>query len=150
MASVDFLETMISHNSKELYLKFEILEYDKNTKDFELIDETIVKERKLPDGVSNLSGGIDINVEQDVMSTLDLSIVNEAGINNWGSNFDPDDPEDPFKWWLDKRMNIFMGLRLDNSDEIEFIQMGHFVITHFKTNHTLTEYPTTEIGRAHV
>lgn len=143
MPSVNFLQTMISHNPKQLYLKFELLKYNKDIDDFELMDEAIVQERKLPNGVSNINGGIYLNVEQDVGMTLDLEIVNAGGINNWGADFNPD--ADEFKWWLDKRLNLYMGLKLDGLDEIEFIQMGHFIITHFKSNHNLTNFPVTQI-----
>lgn len=147
MPSVDFLQTMVSHNPKKLFLKFELLAYDETTEDFKLVDEGIVMERQLPNGLSNVSGGISINVEQDVRTTLDIEITNAGGINNWGADFDPDDP-DTFKWWLDKRLNFYLGLALDGSQDVEFIQMGHFIITHFKTNHNLTTYPVTNIQGA--
>lgn len=147
MPSVDFLQSMISHKPKEIFLKFELLEFNKNTDEFELIDEAIVKERKLPNGVSNVNGGININVEQDIRTTLNLEITNAGGINNWGADFDCDDPH-IFKWWLDKRLNLYLGLRLDESGNIEFIQMGHFIITNFKTNHNLTTFPVTQIQGA--
>ena len=34
---------------------------------------------------------------------------------------------------------------LDNTKYIEYVRMGHFLITHFKTNHNLTNFPVTEI-----
>ena len=147
MASINFLQTMISPTPKEVYLKFELLKLNKQSNEFELMDEAIVKERHLPNGMSNINGGIDINVEQDVRTTLNIEIVNAGGINNWGSDFHPDN-SDEFKWWLDKRMNVYIGLKIDGSEEIEFIAMGHFIITHFKTNHNLTDFPVTNIQGA--
>ena len=144
MPSKQFLQTMISHRPKQIFLKFEILTYNKNTKKFEKVDESVVQERKLPNGVSNISGGININIDQDIRTTLDLQIINANGINNWGTEFDPDNT-DEFKWWLDKRLNVSIGLMLDNTKYIEYVRMGHFLITHFKTNHNLTNFPVTEI-----
>lgn len=135
---------MLSNKQKEIYLRFELLKYSEDTKQFELIDENIVRERKLPNGISNITGGIDTNVEQDVRTTLDIEVTNAGGINNWGSDFDPNDPNE-FKWWLDKRLNIDLGLRLDGTGEVEFIRMGHFIVTHFQTNHNLTDFPVTQI-----
>ena len=45
---------MLSQRQKQIYLRFELLEYDKNTKDFEVIDQSIVVERHLPNGMSNI------------------------------------------------------------------------------------------------
>ena len=98
----------------------------------------------MPHGVSNIGGHISANADQDARVTIDVQIANHDGMNNWGANFDPNDPDD-FDWWLDKRLNVYMGLRLDNEDEIEYIRMGHFIVTHFKTNHELVEFPVIEI-----
>ena len=135
---------MVSQRQKQTYLKFELLEYDKNTKDFEIIDQTVVEQRYMPNGVSNVGGMITANSDQDSRVTLDVQITNHDGMNNWGDDFDSDNP-DNFDWWLDKRLNVYIGLRLDDVDDIEYIRMGHFVVTHFKTNHSLTEFPIIEI-----
>lgn len=143
MASINFDEKMKSSSPKEIFLKFELLEYDETTERFELIDNAIVKERKLPNGMSNINGGIDKNLEQDIRSTLNIEITNADGINNWGADFDSGNNGE-FKWWLDKRLNVDLGLRTD-AGKIEFVRMGHFIITHFRTNHNLTSYPVTQI-----
>lgn len=143
-ASVDFMETLLSHRQKEIFLRFQLLGWDKDEEEFIPIDEQIVEQRKLPNGVDILQGGITINTEQDINTMIDISIINHEGINNWGAEFDNKD-EDDFKWWLDKRLIVDFGLRLDNTHEIEYIRMGYFLITHFKSNHTLTDFPKTEI-----
>lgn len=143
-ASREFLETSISHRQKQIFMKFELLEYSPDVDDFILMDTQIVEQRHLSRGVEAVQGGISINLEQDIAANIDLSITNHEGINNWSADFDNQDSDD-FKWWLDKRMNVYMGLRLDNSDEIEYVQKGQFVITHFRSIHSLTEYPVTEI-----
>lgn len=143
-ASREFAETSLSPSQKSVFLKVELLEYSKEEDDFVLMDSQIVQQRHLSKGVDAVQGGININVEQDVATSVDLVITNHEGINNWGADFDNQDTSD-FKWWLDKRMNVYMGLRLDGTDEVEFVQKGQFVITHFRSVHNLTEYPTTEI-----
>lgn len=143
MASENFLKTMISHYQKQIYLKFDLLEYDEIKKDFVLMDSSVIAERKMPNGISNVNGSISINTEQDVRTTLDLQLVNHDGMNNWGADFDGTNGE--FKWWLDKRIVVHMGLRLDDTDEIEYIQMGYFIITHFSTNHSVDGFPVIQI-----
>lgn len=141
-ASKEFLETMISHNQKHLLLKLELLDYDKSVDDFVVIDTKYVEQKLLPNGISVINGNLSINTEQDVRTILDLEITNHTGINNWGADFN--DLSD-FKWWLDKRLKMYLGLKLDNSDEIEYIQLGYFVITYFETLHNLNEFPVTRI-----
>ena len=141
-ASKDFLETMISHFQKSLFLKIELLEYNKSKDDFITIDTQYIEKKLLPDGISNINGNITINTEQDVRTILDLEISNHTGVNNWGANFTN---LENFKWWLDKRMKLFLGLKIDGTEEIEYIQMGYFIITYFETTHTLTEFPVTRI-----
>lgn len=143
MASRDFLQTMISHYQKNLYLKFELLEYSEVEKDFVIVDSSIIQERKMPNGISNIGGTISINTEQDVRTIMNVQLVNHNGMNNWGADFDSTKGE--FKWWLDKRMNVYLGLELDTTGEIEYIQLGHFIITYFDTNHSLTEFPIINI-----
>lgn len=143
MASYDFLKTMISHQQKQIYLKFDLLKYDEIEKDFVLMDSQIIAERKMPNGISNIAGSISINTEQDVRTTLDLQLVNYDGMNNWGADFD--DNKGEFKWWLDKRLVLHLGMRLDDTDEIEYIQMGYFIITYFQTNHSVQGFPIIQI-----
>ena len=141
-ASKEFLKTMISHFQKSLYLKIELLEYNKGVDDFTTIDTQYIEKKLLPNGISNINGNISINTEQDVRTILELEIANHTGVNNWGANFTS---LDNFKWWLDKRLKLFLGLKIDDSDEIEYIQMGYFIITYFETLHTLNEFPITRI-----
>lgn len=143
MATRDFLQTMISHYQKQIYLKFELLRYDKDKDDFVLVDTSIIQERKMPDGISNVGGSISINTEQDVRTIMNIQLVNHDGMNNWGADFDENKGE--FKWWLDKRMNVYLGLELDTTGDIEYIQLGHFIITYFETNHSLTDFPVINI-----
>lgn len=141
-ASKEFLETLISHYPKQLYLKLELLDYNKQVDDFVVIDTQYVEQKLLPNGISVINGGLSINTEQDVRTILDLEITNHTGVNNWGTNFDS---LNNFKWWLDKRIKMHLGLCLDNSDKIEYIQLGYFIITYFETIHTLTTFPVTKI-----
>lgn len=143
MATENFLKTMISHYQKQIYLKFDLLEYDVNKKDFVIIDSTVIAERKLPNGISNIGGSISINTEQDVRTTLDLQLLNHDGMNNWGADFDSLSEE--FKWWLDKRLIVYLGMRLDDTDEIEYVQMGYFIITYFQNNHSIDGFPIIQI-----
>lgn len=141
MASKEFLETMVSPNPKSLYLKFDLLIYDNATKKFEPIASEYIEQRLLPNGVSSVNGNISINTEQDVRTILSIEVANHTGLNNWGAFF----TNDEFKWWIDKRLKIFVGLKLDGTDEIEYVQMGYFIITNFETNNTLTDFPVTKI-----
>ncbi len=141
-ASKEFLQSMVSHFQKSLYLKIELLEYKKDVDDFVTIDTQYIQKKLLPDGISNINGNISINTEQDVRTILDLEITNHTGVNNWGANFTS---LENFKWWLDKRLKLFLGLKIDGTDEIEYIQMGYFIITYFETLHTLSEFPVTRI-----
>lgn len=143
MASAEFLKTMISHNQKELYLKLELLEYDKKAKDFVIVDTLEIQEHYLPELISNVNGNLSINTEQDVRYLVDLELVNDTGFNNWGADFNADEGE--FKWWLDKRLILHVGLRLDDSDEIEYEQLAYLIVTQFETNHDLTAYPVIKI-----
>ena len=147
IASIEYLQTMLSQKQKQLYLKFEILSYNRITNDFELMDSLVVEQRHLSDGIDSVSGVITANADQDARLTIDIQIANHDGANNWSDNFDPDSIED-FDWWLDKRLNVYIGLVLDETREIEFHRIGHFVVTHFKTNHDLTDFPVTEIQGA--
>ena len=148
MASESFLETMVSPRQKQMYLKFELLEYEMYSDEFQVIDEVVVRERKMPNGLSNVNGSIDINIEQEIRTTFSIDITNEDGINNWGGFAE----ENEFKWWLDKRLNIFIGIRIDDNkiyeeddEEVEYVQMGHFLLTHFKSNHSMSAFPTTQL-----
>lgn len=141
-ASKNFLQTMISHFQKSLFLKIELLEYNKQEDDFITIDTQYIERKLLPNGISNINGNISINTEQDVRTILDFEITNHTGVNNWGANFTN---LENFKWWLDKRMKLFLGLKIDGTEEIEYIQMGYFIITYFETTHTLNEFPVTRI-----
>ena len=134
---------MISHNQKQIYLKFDLLKYDKAKDDFVLMDSSVIAERKMPNGISNIAGSVSINTEQDIRSTLDLQLVNHDGMNNWGSDFD--DTKNEFKWWLDKRIVLYIGLRLDDTDVIEYTQMGYFIITHFSNTHSVSGFPVIQI-----
>lgn len=139
MASKQFLEQMIYGGVNQLFLKFDLLSLNLETKQFEPMDSVVLQERKLPNGVSNINGAIQINTEQDVRSTLDLEIYNGDGFNNWGADGD----DTSFKWWLDKRLVIHIGLLTDNG--IEYEQLGYFIVTHFSSNHSLNEFPTIKI-----
>lgn len=141
-ASKEFLETMISHMPKQLFLKLELLDYDKSKDDFVVISTKYIEQKLLPNGISIINGNLSINTEQDVRTILDLEITNHTGVNNWGADFNG---LADFKWWLDKRLKMYLGLKLDNSDEIEYIQLGYFVITYFETLHNLTDFPVTKI-----
>lgn len=143
MATENFLKTMISHYQKQIYLKFDLLRYDEKEDDFVLMDSSVIVERKMPNGISNINGSISINTEQDVRTTLDLQLVNHDGMNNWGADFNESNGE--FKWWLDKRIVVHLGMRLDDSDEIEYVQMGYFIITYFSTNHSVDGFPVIQI-----
>lgn len=144
VTSKEYLNTQLSHKPKKLYLKLELLVYNQNTKDFEVEDTQIVEQQLLPNGIEVISGSINTNSEQDITDTLELTIANHTGINNWDSNFNYKDKSD-FKWWLDKRLNVYLGLKIDGSHEIEYLRMGHFVITQFDSTHNLTEFPVTTI-----
>lgn len=144
VTSKDFLETMVSPRQKQLFLRLKLYTYSKETKDFEEVDTQIIQQRMLPNGIDVAQGGINVNTEQDISSTIDLVITNHTGVNNWGAYFDNTDTTD-FKWWLDKRMSIDFGLKNDKTGKIEFVRMGSYIITHFKSNHNLVEFPVTEI-----
>lgn len=147
IASVEYLETMLSHRQKQIFMKFEILQYSETTKDFTVMDTLVVEQRHLPNGIDALGGTITANTDQDSRWTLDVQIANHDSVNNWSDNFDPDEIED-FDWWLDKRLNVYIGLLLDDSRIVEYDRIGHFVVTHFKTNHELMEFPVIEIQGA--
>ena len=142
------MDTMVSSRPKKLFYKFELFEYSEVEDKFVKMDEHIVQERKMPNGISNVSGIINYNSEQDVIGTFDIEIVNEDSINNWGADYDPNLE---FKWWLDKHMTISMGLELDEradlepEDHVQFVQMGYFLITHFQSIHNTEQYPTIKI-----
>lgn len=141
-ASKEYLETLVSENPKTIAIKIDLLEYSKKDKDFILIDEAIIEQKLLPNGLSSVNGNFSINTEQDVRCILDLEVANHTGVNNWGANFTSDTN---FKWWLDKRLKIHIGLKLDNKQEFEFYQLGYFVLTYFETIHTLTDFPVTRL-----
>lgn len=141
-ASKEFLQTMISHRQKQLYLKLELLDYNKSVNDFVVIDTQYIEQKLLPNGISVINGNVSINTEQDVRTILDLEITNHTGVNNWGADFNN---LSDFKWWLDKRIKMYLGLVLDDTNEMEYIQLGYFIITYFETLHNLTEFPVTRI-----
>lgn len=141
-ASKEFLNTLISSNHKDVVYKIELLEYNKDEKDFVPMEIEVIENKLLPNGMNSLGGNFSINTEQDVRCMLDLEISNHTGVNNWGANYTDDKN---FKWWIDKRLNLFVGLRLRDGGIIEYYQLGHFVITYFETTHTLTDFPITKI-----
>lgn len=141
-ASKEFLKTLISDDHKDIFYKIELLEYSKKDKDFIPMDTVVIENKLLPNGMNSVSGSFSINTEQDVRCMLDLEIANHTGVNNWGANYTDDKK---FKWWIDKRLRISVGLKIREPNVIEYYQLGFFVITYLETNHTLTDFPLTKI-----
>lgn len=145
-----FLETMISHRPKQMFLKLELYTYDPEKQDFAPIKSAIIEQKELSHEVERFSGTLTMDSKQDVKQILELSLANGEGQNNWTAFFNPDNE---FKWWLDKRLKLYIGLKLDKpyTDhegklvEVEFISKGYFAITNFQNIHTLSEYPITKL-----
>lgn len=95
------------------------------------------------------SSSINYNSQQNVSRTLTLNIKNTIdpitlkGLQNWGADF----ANNRQKWWLDKRLAVFIQVRLLNRRDAEYweMPMGVFIITGLSSTHTLTNYPITTI-----
>lgn len=146
---LELMQTFLSPFPKQLYLKIEVLSYDTNTKRFMPIDSAIIDQNILPNHLG-WDGQLSIDTMQSVKQQLTLTLANiptpyGVGIYNWSAFFNP---ENEFRWWLDKRINISLGVQLDtpiiigdNIENIGWISLGQFAIINFETNHTLTDFP---------
>lgn len=113
-ASDNFIKTMKSP-MKQLYVKLEI--YDSN----------MVFIKEITQRVSNDIGTLSIDSDRPIRRSFTLKLDN--------SNNEFDFGEDK-TIWIDKRIKLFIGLKLTNG-EIEYIPQGVFVLTDPESRHTL-------------
>lgn len=146
---LELMQTFLSPTPKELWLKLEVLGYDTVAKRFVPLDSAIINHDILPNHLG-WDGQLSVDIMQSVKQQLSLTLANiptpfGIGIHNWSAFFNP---ANEFRWWLDKRLNISIGLKLDTPavvgetiQTIGWIPLGQFAIVNFETNHTLTDFP---------
>ena len=151
---LEIMNTLLSPYPKQLYLKIEVLVYDTNTKHFIPINTAIIDTNLIPKHLT-WEGDPALDPQQEVKQQLSLTLANVPtpygkGMHNWGAFFNPNNE---FMWWLDKRLRLSIGVRLDtpvemgsgNIEEIGWIPKGIFALVNFESDHTLTGFPAVNL-----
>lgn len=155
MANRSFNDVMLMSNTiKHIFLRIEVRTYNKSTSyttaGINFGDWTVDDFISLKQSDIDSSSSINLNSTQSVTRTLTLKIKNSAdpltlkGINNWGADFQSNRQ----KWWLDKRLAVFIRVQLSadlNSTEYYEMPMGVFIMTGFSSDHSISNYPITTI-----
>lgn len=111
---------------KELSLKIEI--YDSNDKYITEITKDVSK---------GDVGSISVDITRPIRRSFTFSLNNISNKYNWGETS---------LIWLDKRVKVFIGLKLLNGT-VEYIPQGVFILSQPTDSHTLTGKITTLSGQ---
>ncbi|MFB5759115.1 DUF5048 domain-containing protein [Paenibacillus medicaginis] len=123
--SQDFLNAL-KRPIKQLYVKFEFYDSKMN-----YINE-FTKQVTESD-----TGSIDVNGDDPVRRNFSFSMTNKNDEFTWGEQK---------LIWIDKRVKVFVGLKLANGN-IEFIPQGVFILNEPKDYHTIDEKKTVVSGQ---